>query len=83
MGGKITKIFNILITGALMCLIMVSVGTVLVRGLPLVVAQMREPELIFSLKLSLFTSLVSTAMCLLVAVPVAYTLSRYRLPVRE
>lgn len=32
MGGKITKIFNILITGALMCLIMVSVGTVLVRG---------------------------------------------------
>ncbi len=80
MGEKITKIFNILITAALICLIMASVGTVLVKGLPLVVAQMREPELIFSLKLSLFTSVVSTVLCLLVAIPVAYTLSRYRLP---
>lgn len=80
MVDKFTKCVNILITGAFMCLIMVSVGTVLIKGLPLVFAHMRDSELIFALKLSLLTSLVSTFLCLLVAIPVAYTLSRYQMP---
>lgn len=80
MRDQLTKFFNFVITGALLCLIVVSVGAVLIRGLPQLIDHTRNSELLFALKLSLLTSVVSTFMCLLVAVPVAYTLTRYRFP---
>lgn len=43
---------------------------------------LKTPEIIFALKLSLFTSTLSTFLCLLIALPVAYTLSRYNIPGR-
>lgn len=37
-------------------------------------------EILFAVQLSLLTSLVSTTLCAVIALPVAYALSRYRFP---
>ncbi len=68
----------ILCTVILGILIISAIGMVLVRGLPGIPRSIFSPEIQFSIRLSLITSLVSTLLCLFLAVPVAYTLSRYR-----
>lgn len=60
--------------------ILVAVSTVLIRGLPCIPASLKAPELVFAIKLSLLTSFISTAICLVVAMPVAYTMARYNMP---
>lgn len=80
MVAKLFKVGNVLITYLLVLFVLAAVGTVLLRGLPYIPASLKTPELVFAVKLSLFTSLVSTVACLLVAMPVAYTLARYSLP---
>ncbi|BCV21660.1 ABC transporter permease [Moorella sp. Hama-1] len=80
MGSRLFKTFNVLVTFLVLLFILAAVGTVLVRGLPYIPLSLKTPELVFAIRLSLLTSVISTAACLLVAVPVAYTLARYRLP---
>ncbi|WP_258359559.1 ABC transporter permease [Moorella sulfitireducens (nom. illeg.)] len=79
MGIKFFKITNMLITFLVLVFIIAAVGTVLVKGIPYIPASLKSPELIFAVRLSLITSIISTAACLLVAVPVANTLARYNL----
>ncbi|HAU32494.1 MAG: Molybdate/tungstate transport system permease protein WtpB [Desulfotomaculum sp. 46_296] len=77
---KLFRITNIIITCLLCLFILTAVCTVLVRGVPELYRALKTPEIIFALKLSLFTSTISTFLCLIVALPVAYTLSRYNIP---
>lgn len=44
------------------------------------IANIVSPEIRFAIKLSVLTSIASTLMCILIAVPVSYALSRYDLP---
>ncbi|MBN2405051.1 MAG: ABC transporter permease subunit [Coriobacteriia bacterium] len=52
---------------------------VLARGLPNLWASLHTAEIMFAMKLSLLTSLASTALCVLFAVPVAYGLTRFNI----
>lgn len=70
--------FVFLCTALLAIFILVAIGMVLLRGLPAIPKTILSPDIQFSIKLSLITSLISTMVCLLLAVPAAYTLSRYR-----
>lgn len=45
--------------------------------LPVLVGSLADPEIQFAIGLSLITSIASTAICIAVAIPVAYALSRY------
>jgi len=49
----------------------------------LFVETLRSSRTLFSIRLSLFTATVSTAMAVIVAVPSAYALSRFRFPGRQ
>lgn len=80
MGNKAFKTINLTITFLTMAFILAALGPVLAGGLPGLPRALTTPEVHFAVKLSLFTSLVSTALCLVVAVPVSYALARYRLP---
>ncbi|GEA13793.1 NifC-like protein [Moorella sp. E308F] len=80
MGAKLFKMVNVLITSMVVLFILAAVSTVLIRGIPYIPASLKAPELVFAIRLSLITSIVSTTACLLVAMPVAYTLARYNLP---
>jgi molybdate transport system permease protein len=46
--------------------------------LPALAASLSSPEIQFAILLSLVTSVVSTLICIAIAIPVAYSLSRYR-----
>jgi molybdate transport system permease protein len=45
--------------------------------LPVLIASLSNPEIQFAILLSLFTSVVSTLVCVAIAIPVAYALARY------
>lgn len=56
----------------------VLLGLVLYTPLPALAASLSSPEIRFAIVLSLVTSVISTALCIAVAVPVGYALARYR-----
>lgn len=60
--------------------ILIALLTVMAMGLPDLGESLASPELLFAVRLSLETSLVSTMLCIAVAVPVAYVLARVPLP---
>ena len=56
--------------------ILLCIYLVLVRGLPNLWSSLTSPEIRFAIRLSLLTSLASTALCVVIGVPVAYGMSR-------
>ncbi|HQD24898.1 MAG TPA: molybdate ABC transporter permease subunit, partial [Methanoculleus sp.] len=61
---------------------MVIVGLVVYPPFPALVESLRSREILFAVELSLVTSVVSTALCVVAAVPVAYSLARFSFPGR-
>jgi len=55
----------------------ILLGLVLYSPLPALVASFASPEIRFAILLSLVTSVASTAICIAIAIPVAYALARY------
>lgn len=64
-------------TAFLLALIISSLGMVLIKGVPSLKTSFANPEIRFALKLSIYTSIISTLFCILFAVPVAYSLVRF------
>lgn len=65
----------------LLCLLIVaSLSNVLARGMVGFLESIKQPEILFSIRLSLMTSVISTVLCILVAIPTAYGMERFRLP---
>lgn len=60
--------------------VVVIVGLVTYPDISVLYACLQSPEIIFAVELSLITSIVSTALCCIVAIPVAYTMARLKLP---
>ena len=56
----------------------VLLGLVLYSPLPALIASLASPEIRFAILLSLVTSVVSTFICVVIAIPVAYALARYQ-----
>ncbi|MDN7024709.1 molybdate ABC transporter permease subunit [Methanoculleus sp. FWC-SCC1] len=79
-----TTIFSatFLAISAALFIFMVAViaGLVLYPSLPELIASLTSQEIIFAVQLSLITSAVSTALCVVVAVPVAYAMTRFSFP---
>jgi molybdate transport system permease protein len=69
----ITLILFFIISVTILGLILYSPLTVLARSLA-------NPEIQFAILLSLVTSVLSTLICIAVAIPVAYALARYQFP---
>ncbi len=66
----LTLVLFLIITGTLL-------GLVLYSPLPVLAASLESPEIGFAILLSLATSTVSTLVCIVIAIPVAYALARY------
>ncbi len=56
----------------------ILLGLVLYAPLPALIESLASPEIRFAILLSLVTSVVSTFICVIIAVPVAYSLARYQ-----
>lgn len=72
-----TAVVSILIA-FLVGFILLSICMVLVKGVPNLWTSLQTPEIRFSVKLSLLTSLISTLLCILFAVPISYGIVRLR-----
>ena len=66
----LTALLFLIISGTLL-------GLILYSPLPIIARSLANPEIQFAILLSLVTSVVSTLICIAVAIPVAYTLARY------
>lgn len=72
----LTGMVFFIVVAVLLCL-------VLYPPLPALAASLASPEIEFAIWLSVITSLVSTAICVAIAVPAAYTLARYDFPAKK
>ncbi len=52
-------------------------GSLLLRGMPNLIQNLKSPEVRFSIKLSLITSCISTITCVLFAIPISYGMARF------
>jgi molybdate transport system permease protein len=68
----IISIFTALLIG----FIVAAIGMILMKGVPNLGESLKTKEIIFSIKLSLFTSFISTLLCIIVAIPVSYGVIR-------
>lgn len=55
-------------------------GLILYSPLPALAASLASPEIRFAILLSLGTSVISTVICIALAIPAAYALARYQFP---
>lgn len=76
----ITMCFAVVLAGFIMSLL-VCVVTHTTPGA--LVNSLASKEIQFAIRMSLITSIVSTTLCILVSVPAAYALARYRFPGRS
>ena len=74
--------FVVIIICLVLLFIVSAVLAVMVRGIPRIAQSLATPEIQFAIKLSLYTSLVSTVFCIFIAIPVAYALVRVDLPLK-
>ncbi|MDG6257682.1 MAG: ABC transporter permease [Methanomicrobiaceae archaeon] len=58
-------------------------GLVLYPSQSQLLASITSPEIFFAIQLSLVTSAVSTALCIIIAVPVAYAMTRFSFPAKS
>lgn len=72
------RLSNFLVGILLVILITASVSLIFIRGIPDFKTSLQSAEIIFAIKLSIYTSLISTFLCILTAVPVAYYLARVK-----
>lgn len=59
------------------------VFTIAAEGIPYLKEAMQSEEVLFSLRMSLCTASISTLICLFIAIPSAYALSRIKFPFRK
>lgn len=71
------------ITFILVIFIFSPIFLVVIKGLPNLALLIRDDEVIFAIKLSLYTTLISTILCLIFAIPVSYLLARYDFPFKK
>lgn len=78
--GK-NKLFTILVATSMIFLagfIIMAILLVLVRGIPGIGSSLATPEIRFAIRMSFVTSCISTVLCIVVALPVAYGVTRFR-----
>jgi len=76
-------LFLAVLFGLVAYMVVVIVGLVVYPPLPALIESLTSPEILFAIKLSLITSVISTTLCVVAAVPVAYSLARFSFPGRH
>ena len=80
---KVFQCVVILIILALFCFFFSALANIAWKGFAGFGQSIASKEIRFAIRLSLFTSITSTLICILFAIPVAYGLERFRIPGRK
>lgn len=89
-AGKHTAAKNLFFQGLLLFFVLVlfvlvfsSLANIVWKGLGDLAQSLANPEIQFAIRLSLFTSITSTVICIFFALPAAYGLERFNFPGRR
>ena len=77
------ELFNMIICMLVIAFIALTILAIIFKGIPSIKGAVLSDEVQFSIKLSLFTACFSTLLCILLALPTAYTLVRTKFPLRK
>lgn len=77
------EIFTIIITIVVIIFTSTLILAIVLKGLPYLGAAFQSEEVWFSIKLSLYTASISTVICIFLAIPTAYTLTRTAFPFKR
>jgi len=83
LGNKAFQSLILLSAIVLSLFFLIALGNVVWRGLETFPDLLMNPEIGFAVRLSLFTSITATLICVLFALPAAYGLERFRIPFRR
>ncbi|WMJ87961.1 ABC transporter permease [Anaerocolumna sp. MB42-C2] len=75
--------FTIAVAFFVITIIFITVMTIIIKGFPYIGWTFRSQEVIFAIKLSLYTASVSTVICIILAVPTAYALIKTNMPLKR
>jgi len=70
----------ILIIVGFLVLIITSIANILGRGVNGLAESLASAEIIFAIRLSIYTSVISTLLCIIFALPIAYGMERLQIP---
>lgn len=76
---KITIIVAVVVIVAIIS----EVTAIIIKGLPYMGYALYSDEVIYAIRLSLYTASVSTAICILLAIPTAYALTKTNMPFKR
>lgn len=71
------KVFISIFAIIFIALIVFTMCAVMQRGFPTLIESLRDKEVQFAIRLTLYTATVSTIICLIFSVPISYGLARY------
>lgn len=85
MKSKIKKIdlldlFSTIIASLVIFFVIVTLGTILWKGLPCFAESFVSEEVQFAIKLSIITASISTVICIILAIPTSYALTKIKIP---
>jgi molybdate transport system permease protein len=60
-----------------------EITAIIIKGIPYMKYAIYSEEVIFAIRLSLYTASVSTALCILLAIPTAYALTKTNMPFKK
>lgn len=76
-------IFTIAVAVIVVAFILVAVLTIVLKGLPNISEAFQSDEVVFAIGLSVSTASVSTVICIVLAVPTAYAITKTRMPLKK
>lgn len=83
---EIQNLFDKLTIGVALIVVLsigIAIASIVIKGLPYLKGALASQEVTFAVKLSLFTASVSTVICILLAVPTAYALTKTAMPCKQ
>lgn len=81
--GNAFVIVSIVIAVAVLLFVGSAIAAIVIGGITHFKDALTSPEVLFSLRMSVVTSTVSTALCMILALPTAYALSRTNMPFKR
>lgn len=83
LGSNFFDTVTIAIAVFVIAVIFIAVMTIIVKGIPYIPLAFRSKEVIYAIKLSLYTASISTVICMILAVPTAYALTKTNMPFKK
>lgn len=75
--------FTLIIATIVILFFLIAISFIIVKGFPHMIEALMQKEILYSVKLSLYTASISTLICIILAIPTSYALTRTNMPLKR